>query len=163
MTVLNIAKTLASTASTLDYPKYEGTAFEHIPYLHSRTKGKLFETMVSEILEAEGHEVFNSTNQQHDLRVRFSGETHRTKLEIKGAMLRRADDKFYTGAFVLSHDFDEIFLFFLYPNNVQGWRVNRSVLRGMEKDGVMKQGKDAWLFADLSEEVMNDYDCVRVF
>ena len=159
----DIASSLAQAVKATHNPKYDNTPFSQLPHLHSRTKGKLFETMVAEVLTNEGHEVFDSTNQQHDMKVRFKGEMHKTKIEIKGALERIADDKFYTGSIVMSDDFDEVFILFVHPTKIQGWRINRSILRGMEADSILKPGKGAYLFADIDESTMIKYDCTQVF
>ena len=159
----NIAKDIANTFTNTRHPKYLGSSFEAIADLPSKTKGKAFETMVSAVLEAEGHEVFEASNGEHDFRVRFKGEHHRTKIEVKGAMLQRDKDILSTGCFVMDDDFDEVFVFFVFPEEVQGWRINRSTLRGLDNDGVMGTSKGSRMFGSISPEMLALYDCPRVF
>lgn len=155
---------LATTTTKLAaHPKYIGSPFEHLTEMHIRTKGKLFEAMVTTILEEEGHTILDATNSDHDIRVQFKGEDIVTKLEIKGSLLRRADDEFYTGQISLAQDFDEVLCLFVYPTKVQGWRINRNVLRNLQNDHYLQPGKGSHLLVELTEEVMTKYNCKRVF
>ena len=159
---MSIVNKIANSVKLAKHPHYQNSIFEDFCELAPNTKGKLVEAMVAEILEKEGHEVFDNTNQQHDLRVRFKGENHKTKLEIKSAMLNRSAGMMFMGAFNLAQDFDEVMAVLLYPNKVSAYRINRSVLRGMDNDGLLKISKQGNMIAGLSDVLLESYDCPRV-
>ena len=163
MTPSDIAKNMTETVSITEHPKYKSSPFLKLTQVSNRTKGKLMEAMVAEILSQEGHEVLERTNKDHDLRVRFGNENHKTKIEVKGALMRRDSDDYSISAFLMAHDFDELFILFVEPEGVQGWRINRSILRGMDDDGLMGLTKGAKMFGSITPEVLAKYDCKRVF
>ena len=163
MNANTIAKNIAETVSITEHPKYVGSPFANLAQLQSKAKSTVMEGMVAEILEKEGHEVHERTNNHHDLRVRFGDENHKTKIEIKGAMLRREADGFSVGPFVMADDFDELFLFLIDHSEVQGWRVNRSILKGLDENGLMGTTKNARMFGALTPALLDAYDCTRVF
>ena len=159
---MSIVTDIANSIKVTKHPKYVNTPFEDFAELSPNTKGRLVESMVNEILINEGHDVFDNTNKQHDLRVRFKGENHKTKLEVKSAMYKRTEARMDTGQFHLAHDFDELLIVLIYPNELKGYRVNRSILRGMDKNGLIKSSKSVSMITHLTSELLEAYDCQRV-
>ena len=159
---MSIVKEIANSTKVAQHPIYNNTPFKDFVELSSNTKGKLIEAMVNEILTQEGHEVFDNENVQHDLKVRFKGENHKTKLEIKGSLYNRRG-VMNVGAFNLAHDFDEVFVVLVYPEEVRGYRVNRSILRGMEKNSVLTPSKQGVMIGRITSDLLESYDCTRVF
>ena len=157
------AHKIASTLDVIEHPKFVDSPFYNLTRMHTVPKGKAFEVMVEQILRDSGLSVKDSTNKSHDYRVQFEGEKHHTKIEIKGAMVRRDADTFATGQFALAQDWDELFIFLVFPFEVQGWRVNRSIIKGMIENGVICNAKSDHGFMGLTPEVLDGYDCTRVF
>lgn len=158
---MKIVKNIASTAELTAHPYYKNSSLKNFAELASNTKGALAEAMVAEILTQEGHEVFDNDNVQHDLKVRFDRESHKTKLEIKSSMYNRKG-LMNVGAFNLDDDFDELFIFLIYPEEVRGYRVNRSILRGMKKNGILKNSKQGVMIGNVTHRLLESYDCQRV-
>ena len=158
-----IAAKIANTTDITVHPKYDGTPFASLADSSVNTKGKVIEAIAWNILESDGHDIFEADNAQHDMRVRFANENHRTKVEVKGCMLKRDSYTMSTGQFQLAADFDELLIVMVFPDEVKGYRVNRSVLRGMDKNGVLNNSKGAKMIGNISDTLLESYDCPRVF
>lgn len=159
---MEIIKEIANSTTVTDNEYYKGTIFESFVKLSPNTKGKLIEAMVAEIMAKNGHQVFDSTNKQHDLRIRFGTDNHKTKIEVKGSMYNK-EGKMSSGPINLAQDFDEVIVVMIYPEEVKAYRINRSILRGMEKNDILKQSKQGVMIGGLSSELFESYDCQRVF
>lgn len=159
---LETIKDIIDDATTTDNQYYKQSIFKDFVKLSPNTKGKFVERIVAKLMKDSGNEVFQPTNKQHDLRIRFGTKNHKSRIEVKSAMFNKKGCM-SMGPINLDQDFDEVIVVLLYPTEVRGYKIDRSILRGMELNGILKKSKQGYMIGGISNELFESYDCSRVF
>ena len=112
--------------------RYVGSKFETYKTLAPKQKGAVSERMVSQILEAIGHDVQPPENTDHDRIV--NGK----KVEIKAATLIKNSNTFSFLQIRPNQDVDYYILATILPNNIRLFKMEKETVFGLIKAGRIK-------------------------